>query len=182
MHIPDITERFPEGFGGVDMTDRYFPLKGTSGYSDIYSEYNDLPSEYIVEGSGTETRRYSTDDWEKVKSITKEMNNPVIWKYNHDKEVYEVYHEDGQDLIRTFNEGDEYLMNDWFTGGTAIYKVKDRTDTSVIFTVYRHELDGEHECNEEYDITIDEDGNEKVILFTFHGTDCILEAEIKGEK
>lgn len=22
-YIPDLTERFPEGFGGVDMTDRY---------------------------------------------------------------------------------------------------------------------------------------------------------------
>jgi len=24
QYIPDITERFPEGFGGVDMTDDYF--------------------------------------------------------------------------------------------------------------------------------------------------------------
>lgn len=24
-YIPDLTERFPEGFGGVDMTDRYYP-------------------------------------------------------------------------------------------------------------------------------------------------------------
>ena len=29
MYIPDLTERFPEGFGGVDMTDRYFPDWGT---------------------------------------------------------------------------------------------------------------------------------------------------------
>ena len=25
MYIPDLTERFPEGLDGVDMTDRYFP-------------------------------------------------------------------------------------------------------------------------------------------------------------
>ncbi len=25
QYIPDLTERFPEGFGGVDLTDRYFP-------------------------------------------------------------------------------------------------------------------------------------------------------------
>ena len=25
MYIPDLTERFPEGFGGVDLTDSYFP-------------------------------------------------------------------------------------------------------------------------------------------------------------
>lgn len=26
-YIPDLTERFPEGFGGVDMTDSYFPSR-----------------------------------------------------------------------------------------------------------------------------------------------------------
>lgn len=25
MYIPDLTERFPEGFGGVDLTDSYYP-------------------------------------------------------------------------------------------------------------------------------------------------------------
>ena len=35
MYIPDITERFPEGFGGVDMTDRYFP----SRHRDYYDEW-----------------------------------------------------------------------------------------------------------------------------------------------
>lgn len=28
MYIPDMTERFPEGMDGVDMTDHYFPNKG----------------------------------------------------------------------------------------------------------------------------------------------------------
>ena len=28
MYIPDMTERFPEGMDGVDMTDHYFPDKG----------------------------------------------------------------------------------------------------------------------------------------------------------
>lgn len=32
QYIPDLTERFPEGFGGVDMTDSYFPCE--SGWSD----------------------------------------------------------------------------------------------------------------------------------------------------
>ena len=27
QYIPDLTERFPEGFGGVDMTDSYFPSR-----------------------------------------------------------------------------------------------------------------------------------------------------------
>ena len=33
QYIPDLTERFPEGFGGVDMTDRYFP---PSHYNPLY--------------------------------------------------------------------------------------------------------------------------------------------------
>lgn len=27
QYIPDLTERFPEGFGGVDMTNKYFPCE-----------------------------------------------------------------------------------------------------------------------------------------------------------
>lgn len=27
QYIPDLTERFPEGFGGVDLTDSYFPSR-----------------------------------------------------------------------------------------------------------------------------------------------------------
>ena len=34
QYIPDITERFPEGFGGVDMTDSYFPQRGYSIYDE----------------------------------------------------------------------------------------------------------------------------------------------------
>lgn len=42
MYIPDITERFPEGFGGVDMTPSYFgePVDWTQsyGYEPAYEE------------------------------------------------------------------------------------------------------------------------------------------------
>jgi len=34
MRIPDITERFPEGFGGVDMTDRLMGGGGLDYYDD----------------------------------------------------------------------------------------------------------------------------------------------------
>lgn len=34
MYIPDITERFPEGFGGVDLTDSFFPSK--RDWRDLY--------------------------------------------------------------------------------------------------------------------------------------------------
>lgn len=38
QYIPDLTERFPEGFGGIDLTDKYFP--GERGYDD-YECYDD---------------------------------------------------------------------------------------------------------------------------------------------
>ena len=34
MYIPDLTERFPEGFGGVDLTDSFFPSK--RDWRDLY--------------------------------------------------------------------------------------------------------------------------------------------------
>lgn len=27
VYIPDLTERFPEGFDGIDLTDSYFPCE-----------------------------------------------------------------------------------------------------------------------------------------------------------
>lgn len=42
MYIPDLTERFPEGFGGVDLTDSYFPSFGSS-----YHGYEPDPFEYM---------------------------------------------------------------------------------------------------------------------------------------
>ena len=41
QYIPDLTERFPEGFDGVDMTDKYFP----PSHRDRYDEYEIM--EYI---------------------------------------------------------------------------------------------------------------------------------------
>ena len=42
QYIPDLTERFPEGFGGVDMTPSYFgePVDWSMAYKeDDYDEY-----------------------------------------------------------------------------------------------------------------------------------------------
>ena len=36
-YIPDLTERFPEGFGGVDLTDSYFPSFGSHRYLDPFA-------------------------------------------------------------------------------------------------------------------------------------------------
>jgi len=49
-YIPDLTEKFPEGFGGVDLTDNYFPSR-YSKYTPICSDedylirYGDIPDE-----------------------------------------------------------------------------------------------------------------------------------------
>lgn len=49
QYIPDLTERFPEGFGGVDMTSKYFPSRGNIyDMWDVMSEsdligYDDMP-------------------------------------------------------------------------------------------------------------------------------------------
>lgn len=45
QYIPDLTERFPEGFDGVDLTDSYFPSEGC--YSDVESSmWDELEREY----------------------------------------------------------------------------------------------------------------------------------------
>jgi hypothetical protein len=66
-YIPDITERFPEGFGGVDMTDRYFPSRRTSwedwseaeliGYDDIPYETEPKPKRFEI------GQHYMWTDW-----------------------------------------------------------------------------------------------------------------------
>lgn len=47
QYIPDITERFPEGFGGVDMTDRYFPSRRETyeGWMDDWYDGEEIPYE-----------------------------------------------------------------------------------------------------------------------------------------
>ena len=47
QYIPDLTERFPEGFGGVDLTDSFF---GGTGYdSHMFDHYDDYMNEEPVE-------------------------------------------------------------------------------------------------------------------------------------
>lgn len=58
QYIPDLTERFPEGFGGVDMTPSYFG--GTVDWSRAYKEddyYDDFRDEYYGKPP-TEPRKF----------------------------------------------------------------------------------------------------------------------------
>ncbi len=56
QYIPDLTERFPEGFGGIDLTDSFFP-SGRGGYEpswdELYEEYEEEEKEphKFIEGN-----------------------------------------------------------------------------------------------------------------------------------
>ena len=54
QYIPDITERFPEGFGGVDMTPAYFgePVDWSRAYQS--EEYKQFKKEMLQYQSFTE--------------------------------------------------------------------------------------------------------------------------------
>jgi len=41
-YIPDITERFPEGFGGIDLTNKYYPSHGYTSYFDMLAEQDNI--------------------------------------------------------------------------------------------------------------------------------------------
>ena len=57
QYIPDLTERFPEGFGGVDLTYSYFPSR--RHWTDQYDyhddfDYDDIPDD-LLEDDGNES-------------------------------------------------------------------------------------------------------------------------------
>ena len=70
---------------------------------------------------------------------------------------------------KRFEVGGRYDNTDWFTGGQAVYTVSRRTAKKVYYTVKRWELDGHHTGRESFDIETDEDGNEFVTLYEYHG-------------
>lgn len=78
-YIPDLTERFPEGFGGVDLTDSYFPsFHQADPYRYVDEDligYNDLPEEE-EEGCIMMEPRIRTN---KVKEVKRE-----IIEFNYD--------------------------------------------------------------------------------------------------
>lgn len=130
-YIPDLTERFSEGFGGIDMTSKYYPSKGTLEY-DWEDSYEDIP--------------------------------------------YEI-----DNLPKKFNIGEEYESVCWFTGGVGYYTVKAKDDESVTFSIGRHELDGDHQCEDEtYELKYDDDGNEYVVLYEYGGHENRIRAGYDG--
>ncbi len=59
-YIPDLTERFPEGFGGVDLTPSYFgePVDWSRAYKEDEDDYYEL----FEEETPTEPKRFEVGD------------------------------------------------------------------------------------------------------------------------
>ena len=61
QYIPDICERFPEGFGGVDLTPGFFG--GEVDWSRAYKEdYDEDYKELFEEETPTEPKKFEIDD------------------------------------------------------------------------------------------------------------------------
>lgn len=61
----------------------------------------------------------------------------------------------------------------------SVTKVSKR---SVYFKVHALELDGSHRRSERYEIRRDDVGNESVVLYSYRGDDCVIEAHEEGEE
>ena len=65
QYIPDLTERFPEGYGGVDMTPAYFgePVDWSRAYrEDDYDDYEDYCEAISCEEIPTEPLKFEVGD------------------------------------------------------------------------------------------------------------------------
>lgn len=174
-HIPDLTERYPEGFDGVDM----YSMNMDMYYEDYYID--DFPRNYEVRGD----KYYGADDLEEAKELQREHGG-VIYKYNPETGDYDTdleikptkklsdYEQDMRSIAylidgpKKFEEGQEYESVCWFTGGVGYYTVKKRTDKEITFTIGRHELDGDHKCEDEtFELKFDKHGNEYITLYEY---------------
>jgi hypothetical protein len=72
-----------------------------------------------------------------------------------------------------------YRANDWFTGGTQVYKVTSVNERQVTFRIISSELDGESDRRETYDIRKDENGFNYVLLYEYKGYENRLYADRK---
>ena len=83
--------------------------------------------------------------------------------------------------LKRFKIGQEYESVCWFSGGIGYYTVKAKDNDSVTFSIGRHELDGNHECKDEtYKLKYDDDGNEYITLYEYHGKENNIWAGYDG--
>lgn len=79
--------------------------------------------------------------------------------------------------MKSFKVGQSYIYHCWFTGGEQRMTVVDRTKDAITFEVNAHELDGNHISKENYNVDIDEEGNESVLIYSYHERENRIYAE-----
>lgn len=79
--------------------------------------------------------------------------------------------------VKKFSPGQVYMVSDWFTGGMSKMTVSHVEDGKVTFKTVLHEVDGDFERDETYNLLSDKAGNESILLFTYHGHECRIWAE-----
>ena len=113
-YIPDLTERFPEGFGGVDMTSRYFPSKGDVWYDwSALDDVFDIPyEEKEVEKKFAVGQAYEWTSWFTggVSYLTvKEIKDGKLTFAEYRMEVDGEYTMEETFEILTDENGNEYV-------------------------------------------------------------------------
>lgn len=114
-YIPDLTERFPEGFGGVDMTSKYFPSRG-----DIWDAWDDMEDYEYETPKETEPkpRVFKVgQEYEWVSWFTggigyytvKEIKDGKLTFAEYRQEVDGEYSKEETFDILTDDNGDEYI-------------------------------------------------------------------------
>lgn len=175
-HIPDLTERYPEGFDGVDMY---------AGYDPEYELYETVEE---IQKLTTSYAQYLilTQLGEIVPQSAIKLINEEEFEVTADNGTFHFIVEDGKVKCKNkepkrFEVGQEYESVCWFTAGVGLYTVKAKDTDSVTFSIGRHELDGDHECEDEtYKLKHDDNGNEYIVLYEYGGHENCIRAGYDG--
>lgn len=118
QYIPDLTERFPEGFGGVDLTDKYFPSRGN--YSDEDAAWAAFEEEY--EQHMMEVRQFKVGDRHvrvgvfggvteyTVKEIDRDNNRILLSEYWMDVDGEGTRPAEWHELVTDENDNERVLL------------------------------------------------------------------------
>lgn len=167
--IPDITERFPEGFNGVDLTPgRYDPY-------DLYGHhyYDDSDDSEPVET--VKVWVSYTDQQGNLLGATLDVEKDNIYddiqyQLGPEMEIADYGEYEGDETSdpkpRLFQVGDEFTITGLY-GGVTTYKVKeiDRTNERILLAETWYDLDGTGERPAEWHKLVSENGNEKALEY-----------------
>ena len=178
MRLPDLTERFPEGLDGVDMCKPYDPE---------YAMWEAMEKE-VEQKLTTSYAQFLilTQLGEVIPQSAIKLINEKEFEVIADNGTFHFIVENGKirpnkKEPKQFKVGQEYESVCWFTGGVGYYTVKVKDNESVTFSIGRHELDGDHQCEDEtYELKYDDDRNEYVVLYEYSGHENRIRAGYDG--